>query len=185
MNDYVIEEMADAISTELHIPNEDVLCILHRYWQDKIAPVWQIDDLLEAALNIGKPITKADAIEVLKDLFEGHDAELGITWMTLEVALQEYHLAWNHLPEDRYPDVQGVFRVWRKGNPIAFQVGLFPNDIRGNLPKAITLAKSLADQSPGVPVLIGCEPHHSDEVDAWLSVVSEEDCTQVEETCTS
>ena len=42
MNDHVIEEMADAISTELHIPNEDVLRILHHYWQDKIAPIWQV-----------------------------------------------------------------------------------------------------------------------------------------------
>ena len=63
MNDHVIEEMADAISTELHIPNEDVLRILHHYWQDKIAPLWQVADLLETALNAGVPITKEDAID--------------------------------------------------------------------------------------------------------------------------
>jgi len=181
MNDHVIEEMADAISTELHIPNEDVLCILHRYWQDKIAPLWQVGDLLDTALNMGKPITKEDAIEVLKDLFEGHDPELGITWITLEVALQEYHLNFNQLPEDRYPEVQGVFKVWRKGNLIAHQVGLFPDHIYGNLPKALALAKSLADETPNVPILIGCEARHSDEVESWLSVVREEDCIYVEE----
>jgi hypothetical protein len=181
MNDYVIEEMADAISSELRVPNKDVLRILHDYWRDKIAPLWQVDDLLGTALKAGVPITKEDAVEVLKDLFEGHDAELGITWITLEVALQEYHLDWKHLPEDRYPDVQGVFKVWRKGNLIAHQVGLFPDHIHGNLPKAITLAKSLADETPNVPILIGCEPRHSEEVEPWLSVVREEDCTQVEE----
>ena len=187
MNDHVIEEMADAISIELHIPNEDVLRILHHYWQDKIAPIWQVDDLLETALNAGIPITKDDAVSVLKDLFEGHDAELGITWITLEVALQEYHLDWKHLPEDRYPEIQGIFKVWRKGNLIAHQVGLFPNHIHGNLPKTITLAKSLADQTPGVPILIGCESRHSEEIEPWLSVVREEDCIHVEEseeTCT-
>lgn len=184
MNDHVIEEMADAISTELHIPNEDVLRILHHYWQDKIAPIWQVDDLLETALNAGIPITKDDAVAVLKDLFEGHDAELGITWITLEVALQEYHLDWKRLPEDRYGEVQGVFKVWRKGSPIAFQVGLFPDHIQGNLPKAITLAKSLADQTPGVPILIGCEARHSDDVDPWLSVTREKDGAVVEESCT-
>ena len=81
MNDHVIEEMADAISTELRVPNEDVLRILHHYWQDKIAPLWQVGDLLETALNAGIPITKDDAVAVLKDLFEGHDPELGITWI--------------------------------------------------------------------------------------------------------
>lgn len=187
MNDHVIEEMADAISIELHIPNEDVLRILHHYWQDKIAPIWQVDDLLETALNAGIPITKDDAVAVLKDLFEGHDAELGITWITLEAALQEYHLNFNQLLEDHYPDVQGVFKVWRKGNLIAHQVGLFPNHIHGNLPKALALAKSLADETPNVPILIGCEPRHSEEVGPWLSVVREDDETQVEEceeTCT-
>jgi hypothetical protein len=187
MNDHVIEEMADAISSELHVPNEDVLRILHGYWQDKVAPLWQVGDLLGAALKAGVPITKEDAVEVLKDLFEGHDPELGITWITLEVALQEYHLDWKRLPEERYADVQGVFKVWRKGSPIAFQVGLIPDDIRGNLPKAITLAKSLADQIPNVPILIGCEPRHSEEVEPWLSVVREETGTEVqvsEETCT-
>ena len=187
MNDHVIEEMADAISTELRVPNEDVLRILHHYWQGKIPPLWQGRDLLDTALNAGIPITKDDAVAVLKDLFEGHDAELGITWITLEVALQEYHLDWKHLPEEHYPKVQGVFKVWRKGNLIAQQVGLFPDHIHGNLPKAITLAKSLADETPNVPILIGCEPRHSEEVEPWLSVVREDDETQVEEceeTCT-
>jgi hypothetical protein len=128
--------------------------------------------LLETTVKICKPITKEDAIAVLKDLFEGHDPELGITWTTLEVALQEYHLDWKHLPEDRYGEVQGVFKVWRKGTPIAFQVGLFPKHILGNLPKALTLAKSLADQTPGTPILIGCEMRTSDDVDPWLSVTA-------------
>jgi len=184
MNDTVIEEMADAISKELRVPNDDVLRILHCYWEDKIAPVWQVDEVLGTALNVGKPITKDDAVAVLKDIFEGHDAELGITWTTLEVALQEYHLDCKRLPEDRYGEVQGVFKVWRKGSPIAFQVGLFQDHIQGNLPKAITLAKSLADQSPGVPILIGCEACHSEEVEPWLSVIREADRTEVEETCT-
>ena len=181
MNDYVIEEMADSIASELHIPNEDVLRILHHYWQDKIAPLWQVGDLLDTALNMGKPITKEDATQVLKDLFDGHDPELGITWITLEVALQEYQLDWKRLPEDRYPEVQGVFKMWRKGNLIAHQVGLFPNHIHGNLPKALALAKSLADETPNVPILIGCEPRHSEEVGPWLSVVREEDSIHVEE----
>lgn len=183
MNDYVLEEMASAIASELHVPNEEALRILRRYWQDKIAPLWQVEDLLNVALNVGKPITKEDAIEVLKDLFEGHDAELGITWTTLEVALQEYSLDLKRLPEERYSEVLGVFKVWRKGDASAFQVGLFPDRIGHNLPKAITLAKSLADKTPGTPILIGCEPRYSDEVEPWLSVVREEDRFQVGEEC--
>jgi hypothetical protein len=187
MNDHVIEEMADAISTELHIPNEDVLRILHHYWQDKIAPIWQVDDLLETALNAGIPITKDDAVAVLKDLFEGHDAELGISWITLEVALQEYHLDWKHLPEDRYPEIQGVFKVWRKGNLIAHQIGMFPDETKGNLTKAIVLAKTLAMETPDVPIMLGCEAWHSRAVEPWLTVTQIDEALLIEQkepTCT-
>ena len=181
MNDYMLEEMAEAIANELHVDNNKILSVLQRYWHDKIAPVWQVDDVLEAALNSGTPIMKDDAIDVLKDLFEGHDAELGITWATLDVALQEYHLDWKRLSEDRYPDVQGVFQVWRKGNLIAHQIGLFPDRTQGNLPKALTLAKSLADITPGVPILIGCEARYIGEAEPWLSVVRDDDVLLVEE----
>ena len=186
MNDYILEEMAETIAKELPVDHNDVLRILHRYWMDKIAAVWHADEVLGTALNVGKPIIREDAQEMLKDIFEGHDAELGITWTTLEVALQDYHLNWKRLPEDRYHEVQGVFKVWRKGNLIAHQVGLFPDRIHGNLPKALTLAKSLADETPGVPILIGCEPRHSDDVEPWLSVTREEDLLieESEETCT-
>lgn len=181
MFDHIIEEMADAIAKELHIDHNDVLHILHHYWQDKIAHVWQVEDMLETALNTGTPITKEDAVAILKDLFEGHDAELGITWMTLEVALQEYRLDWKSLPEDRYPQVQGVFKVWRKGDPVAHQIGLFPNCVQHNLPQALAIARSLADETPGTPILIGCQPLQSDEVEPWLSVMREEENHLVEE----
>ncbi len=187
MYDYIIEEMADAIANELRVDTNVVQRILHSYWRDKIAHLWQVDDLLESALKSGTPITKEDAVVVLKDIFEGHDAELGITWTTLEVGLQEYHLNWKRLPEDRYAEVQGVFNVWRKGDPIVHQVGLFPKRVQGNFPKALALAKSLADLTPNVPILIGCATRHSGEVEPWLSVVREKDNTHVEEsepTCT-
>ena len=65
MHDYMVEEMADAISKELHVDQNEVLRILHGYWSDRIALVWQVDDILECALNMGKPITRADAVELL------------------------------------------------------------------------------------------------------------------------
>jgi hypothetical protein len=181
MNDSILEEMAVAIANDLSLDHNAVLRILQQYWTDKIAPVWQAEEILGTALNVGKPIIREDAIEMLKEIFEGHDTELGITWTTLEVALQEYHLAWKRLPADRHAEVQGVFNVWRKGNLIAHQVGLFPDRIHGNLPKALTIAKSLADETPGIPILIGCEPRHSDDIEAWLSVTREDDDLLVSE----
>ncbi|WKZ45854.1 MAG: hypothetical protein QY302_08675 [Anaerolineales bacterium] len=181
MYDYMIEEMADAIARELRVDNHNTLRVLHQYWEDKIAHVWQVDDVLECAMNAGKPITRADALELLQNIFEDLDSELGITWGTLEIELQEYHLDLKRLPEDQYNEVTGVFKVWRQGNSVARQVGLFPDRIQGNLPKAIALAKSLADEKPDTPILIGCEPRHSDRVKPWLEVIRVEEGTQIEE----
>ena len=46
-----------------------------------------------------------------------------------------------HLPEDQYNEVHGVFKVWRKGNLIAHQFGMFPDKMDGNLPEALAFAK--------------------------------------------
>jgi hypothetical protein len=181
MYDYMLEEMAEAIAKELHVDHNDVLGILNFYWQDKIAHVWQVDDMLECARNAGKPITRADAVELLQNIFEDHDSDQGITWLNLELEFQEYHLSFERLPADQYNEVHGVFKVWQEGNPIAHQFGLFPDEVTGNLPKALEFAKSMADEMPNVPVLIGCERPHSDEAEPWLSVLREKDEMQVSE----
>ena len=181
MHTYMIEEMADAISQGLCVDNRAVLSILHHYWEEKIALTWHVEDMLQAALNAGKPITKGDAVALLYTMLDDHDPMLGVCWQTLEIELQEYHLDWKRLTEDKYGEVRGVFKVWRKGDLIAHQIGLFPNDVQGNLPEALVLARSMADETPGVPILIGCEPRHSDNVEPWLSVTREKDETHIQE----
>ena len=71
MYDYIIEEMADAIANELHVDNNDVLRILHRYWEDKIAHVWRLDQLIHCAFNMGKPILMEHAVGLLDEVFQG------------------------------------------------------------------------------------------------------------------
>ena len=187
MYDHILEEMAESIAHELHVDHNDVLGILNRYWQDKIAHVWQVDDMLECARNTGRPITRSDAVGLLHNIFEDHDSDQGIRWLNLEIELQEYRLSFKRLPADKYNEVHGVFKVWRKGEPIAHQFGLFPDRVTGNLSEALEFAKSMADKEPSVPVLIGCEPQNSDKVEPWLSVLREQDevlINQSGESCT-
>ena len=79
MYDHMIEEMADAIAKELHLEPNAILPSLHRFWQDKIGHVWQVEDIYEAARRIGKAVTREDAIGLLQDVFHHHDSSLGIT----------------------------------------------------------------------------------------------------------
>ena len=107
MHTYMLEEMADALSNELHIQSSDALAILSRYWEDKIAPVWSVDDVYECAHRSETPITRELAIEVLERAFDKHDAEYGISWVTLDVTLEDYSLDFNDLSPEQYNEVHG------------------------------------------------------------------------------
>lgn len=170
MYDYILEEMADAISKELRVDNADVLSILGCYWQDKIAHVWQMEDVFESAQRAGKPITREDAVELLQKVFDHLDSDLGITWMTLDVALEDYKIDFRSLPIDQHPNVHGVFKVWLQSDPSAHQFGTYPQKADGNLPAALAFAKELAKKNLGLSVFVGCEPCHYGEAEPWLTV---------------
>jgi hypothetical protein len=171
MYDTMLEEMADELARELRLDNAAALRVLSAYWRDKIAHVWQVSDLLEAALQAGQPITQADAQDLLQDIFASHDSSLGITWTTLECALQDYHLDFASLAEGKYAEVYGVFKVWREQSAVAHQFGFHPGKTAGNLPAALACARSLAAETPGQTILLACE---SEAGAPWLFIRQDE-----------
>ena len=174
MYDDRLYEMAKAVSEKCDIRIDDAMNALIGYWQDKIACPWDVDDMLEAARRAGKPITRADALELLKEVFDQYDPELGITRLTLGVALEDYTVRFDSLPVDAHRDVHGVFKVWSKHQPAEHAFGLFPDRVNGNLPEALAFAKRLAQQAPGTAVFVGCElPESSAEALPWLMVLFE------------
>lgn len=172
MYDYMLEEMAEAIGRECHVDHNDVLRILGQYWQDKIAHVWQVADVLEAAHRAEKPITRKDACSILDEIHHDLDSDLGITWQTLDTALDEYALDIHQLRPETHDQVVGVFEVWRLHDPISTQFGLFPDQVDGNLPEALEYAKQMARQVPGVLVFLGCERYASEVNEPWLTFLA-------------
>ncbi|HPO87258.1 MAG TPA: hypothetical protein PLN86_15560 [Candidatus Hydrogenedentes bacterium] len=172
MYDYMLEEMAEAIGRECHVDHNEVLRILGRYWQDKIAHVWQVEDVLEAAHRAEKPITREDAQSILQEVFHELDSGMGITWLTLDVALEEYELDFPQLTPETLKQVVGVFEVWRLHDPISTQFGLFPDQVDGNLPEALEYAKQMARNVPGVLVFLGCERYASEVNEPWLTFLA-------------
>lgn len=177
MYDYMILEMASAISKKCNVRVDDAMNVLIDYWQDKIAHVWQAEDMLEAAERIGKPLLRTEAIELLKSIFDGHDSALGITWQTLEVALEDYHRDFASLSPEKYGEIHGVFKVWREHNPIAHQFGLFPDRVDGNFPAALDFARALVRESSVQRVLLACESSADEETSPWLIIQLQENGT--------
>lgn len=174
MYDHVLEEMADAIAKELRVDSNAVLSILSRYWQDKIAHVWQVDDMLESAHRAGKPITRTDATRLLYNVFDHHDSSLGISWASLDVALEDYDFSLKTWPEEKYGEVHGIFKVWRRGDLAAHQFGTCPKKMDGNLPDALALAKTMAKETQGVSVFVGLETDVDEDAVPWLTVIQPE-----------
>ncbi len=172
MYDYILEEMADVISQELHVDNAQVLYVLGRYWYDKIAHVWQAQDVLECARRDGKPITERGAVEVLYDVFEHLDSEFGITWTSLQTELEDYRLDFEKLSRDEWREVQGVFKVWREGDSAGVQYGSFPDEVKGNLTRALKSAQGLAMGLRDMPVYVGCVRQSDDKAQPWLTVLA-------------
>ena len=174
MYDYMLLEMARVISTSCGTRLDETMNALTGYWQDKIAHVWQVTDMLEAARRVGQPITREDAAGLLKNIFDHHDSSQGITWAVLEAEPADYHLDFASLTKDQYQDVHGIFLVWREHDPIAHQFGIAPHRTDGNLPTALEFAKKMAQEQPGQAIFLGCAPGLKADPTPWLTLLQQE-----------
>ncbi len=174
MYDYMLEEMAEAVAQEFHLDHNAVLSLLARYWQDKIAHVWQVDDILDCARRLGKPITLTDALSLLQQIFDQLDSDIGINWLCLETALHEYRLDFAALSPEEYARVHGVFKVWQDGDPMAHQFGVEAQKVDGNLLEALACARALAVKTPGRRVFLDCEPRLYQPATPWLTLILKE-----------
>jgi hypothetical protein len=52
--------------------------------------IWQVDDVLEKAKEMEVTLTETEASEIIDFVHNKHDAELGISWMTIETAIDIY-----------------------------------------------------------------------------------------------
>jgi hypothetical protein len=57
---------------------------------DFITIVWCADDVMEIATQRNLDLSKEDCLKVLKLAESRHDAELGINWLSLDAALDEF-----------------------------------------------------------------------------------------------
>ena len=67
--------------------NIKAITVLKKYWEDKIAIVWQSEDIIDYAKQKKKKISKEKAIDILQTMFRRYDCEYGITWDTIDANL--------------------------------------------------------------------------------------------------
>jgi hypothetical protein len=66
--------------------------ILKRFWTDKMALVWDVQDAHTAANEREVALTKQEAIKVLQELHHYHNKQYGIKWVDMTSYIEEYAL---------------------------------------------------------------------------------------------
>ena len=107
MHNTHIEKMARMLEEEgLLCPDMDgietlprVVEALQRHWEDRIAIVWSVQDVLECAPAYDKnkdviegkyTLNTDEARDILKNVGRKHDASKGVSWQTIETAISQH-----------------------------------------------------------------------------------------------
>ena len=88
MHDYIIEAMVKALKPVLKNPAK-AKQILDRFWSDKMALVWDVQDVHTAANEREVALTKDEAIKILQELHHYHNKQYGIKWEDVTAYIEE------------------------------------------------------------------------------------------------
>ena len=91
MHHYIIEAMVKELRPVLKNPAK-AQQILERFWSDKMALVWDVQDVHTAANEREVALTNQEAIKVLQELHHYHNKQCGIKWEDVTCCIEEYVL---------------------------------------------------------------------------------------------
>ena len=66
--------------------------ILKNYWRNKMALVWEVEDVYRAANELELALTGNEAVQVLQTLHNQHNAQYGIRWEDLTAHIEAHVL---------------------------------------------------------------------------------------------
>ncbi len=89
MHAHIITQMLRTLRPVLR-DNNRAKQILEKYWSDKIALIWELDDVFRAANEKELALTKEEAKKILRELHDHHNKQYGIRWEDIPSLIQEY-----------------------------------------------------------------------------------------------
>jgi hypothetical protein len=91
MDQFIIEAMVKALKPALKVPNQAEQN-LERFWRNKTALVWDVEDVHAAANEREVALTNQEAIKVLQEMHHHHNNQYGVRWEDLTAHIEEYAL---------------------------------------------------------------------------------------------
>jgi hypothetical protein len=89
MDQSIIKAMVKALKPALKDAKQAEQ-ILERFWHDKMALVWDVEDVHTAANERELALTNLEAIEMLQELHHHHNKQYGTKWEDLTAYIEEY-----------------------------------------------------------------------------------------------
>ena len=91
MHNYIITAMVTALKPVLKNPIRAEQ-ILQNFWADKMALVWDVQDVHTAANEREVALTNQEAINVLREMHHYHNKQYGLRWSDFTSYIEEYAL---------------------------------------------------------------------------------------------
>jgi hypothetical protein len=91
MHDYIITAMVKELKPTLKSPTR-AKQILEKLWSDKMALVWDVQDVHTAANEREVALTNQEAIRLLREMHHYHDKQTGLQWKDVTCYIKEYAL---------------------------------------------------------------------------------------------
>ncbi len=91
MDSFIIKAMVQALRPTLR-NRRRAEEILNRFWRDKIALVWDTEDVHTAANEREVAVTTREAIKVLQEMHHHHNKQYGLKWEDVTAYIEEYAL---------------------------------------------------------------------------------------------
>jgi hypothetical protein len=88
MHEHIINAMVEKLQPALK-SRKKAQNILEQFWSDKMALIWDTEDVHRAANEAGMALTNPEARDVLKALHQQHNAQYGLRWQDLTDHIQE------------------------------------------------------------------------------------------------
>jgi hypothetical protein len=91
MDQFIIKAMVVALKSTLNNPKR-AEAILERFWRDKIALVWDLQDVHTAANERELALTNKEAVKVLQEMHHYRNKQYGLRWADFASYIEEYAL---------------------------------------------------------------------------------------------
>ena len=159
MHEHLIHNMARIVQQRLadkdiRFKTDDIVESLREYWADYAVHIWHTQDVFFQTDQMALPMSQKAAREILKSIEDKIDCEYGITWDTIDEAIQRWseNINWLDLNDDELAEYSGNFVLsWKATQPY---MNFFAIVRSGNLLDAVQLAcKPALEQSTDVRLI--------------------------------